>query len=487
MPVLDQINSRPPTGKVPWPCILLEGEEKAGKTYAAYQLTGSDRVGDSFVIDLGEGSADEYAPLGDYQVVEPRDGGEWTFRELLHAVATIREHAGEQVAAGAKPVVLIVDSMSAEWGVLVDAITAKASQSKANKEKLANDPAAEVKVPNLLWNGANAKHRRLMTLLLTFPGIVILTARGKEVAEIRNGAPVEGSKVWKVEGQKNLGYDVTAWIRMKRTTTPTLEGCRSLRIGVRPGYDRPLDLTAGSSEWAERGLEWFIFDGLGVDPGNAAVRDLRDLQDDGIELPSGVQPMTGQEFLTAHVVPAWDDVAALGRAYSELVARGLYDATVTGPSGEQVALGTLVQNRGAGLRMATEQAALAEQGVPAAPGQPQTPQEAPREAQGHTEPQDAAQTPIARPESDAETQLLEHLLAEAAAATTVDDVRAVWRASGQIRSREVTNARGIRMEFGRYLMERQAEVAEQPEPVEQTPAPQDAAAGETRRAVELNA
>ena len=39
------LRTRKPTGAVPWPCVLLEGEEKAGKTWALAELSGSERVG----------------------------------------------------------------------------------------------------------------------------------------------------------------------------------------------------------------------------------------------------------------------------------------------------------------------------------------------------------------------------------------------------------------------------------------------------------
>ena len=57
------IKARKPTGAVPYPVILIEGEEKAGKSYAAALLSTSPRVGATYWLDLGEGSADEYLSL----------------------------------------------------------------------------------------------------------------------------------------------------------------------------------------------------------------------------------------------------------------------------------------------------------------------------------------------------------------------------------------------------------------------------------------
>ena len=336
-----RIHSRKPTGKVTWPCILVEGEEKAGKTWLAYQLSKSDKIGAAFAIDLGEGSADEYASIGNYEVLmaDPDNPlAPWTFPALLDQVSAVRDFAREQIEAGEKPVMLTIDTMSDEWGVLVDAITAKAARSEKNRRMLAEDPAAEVKVPNHLWNDANAKHRRLMTMLLTFPGIVVLTARGKEVAEIRNGSPVEGSKVWKVEGQKNLAYDVTAWIRMRRNAPPTLEGCRSVHIGLRPGIDAARELP---EEFREGGLEWFIFDALRLDPGTAAVRDLRSLTDDGEALDASEMPQTPAQVLD-RVRAAWGSLPGLNVLAREIRGRGFEEYPV--PNAGKT-LGDLVADR----------------------------------------------------------------------------------------------------------------------------------------------
>src|SRR4028119_1593003 len=66
------LKTRQPTGRVPWPCILLEGEEKAGKSWALAQFSSSDKIGALYWIDLNEGAGDEYGavPGARYQLVE---------------------------------------------------------------------------------------------------------------------------------------------------------------------------------------------------------------------------------------------------------------------------------------------------------------------------------------------------------------------------------------------------------------------------------
>lgn len=261
------LKTRKPTGAVPWPLILVEGAEKAGKTWAAAMLTTSDKVGRCFWIDLGEGAADEYGaiPGADYEIVE--HDGSWG--DLYAAVVEIRDIAQKALDAGEKPVVLIIDTMTAEWELLKDWATHRAKGSKANRAKLEADPNAEIVVSQNYWNDANARHKELMAVLKRFPGIVVMTAHGKFVSAIgENGQPIEGKKEYRVEGQKALGADASCWVRLSRDARPMVVGARSVHTGIRPGIDKPQPLPA---DWT---IEQLVFDLLKCDPRTARVRDL---------------------------------------------------------------------------------------------------------------------------------------------------------------------------------------------------------------------
>lgn len=261
------LKTRQPTGAVPWPLILIEGREKAGKSWACAEFSTSDRIGQMYWIDLGEGSADEYGaiPGANYLVVE-HDG---SFASLYGAVEEIHTIAGQAAAAGEKPVVLTIDAMTAEWDLLKDWAANRAKGSTSNRKKLAADPNAEITVSTNYWNDANARHGKLMRLLMTFPGIVLVTARGKEVAVIGdNGQPVEGKKTYRVESHKNLAFDATCWVRVSRDAKAIVVGARSVHTGIRPGRDEPQVL---HDDW---NLEWLIFEALRCDPAKAHVRDL---------------------------------------------------------------------------------------------------------------------------------------------------------------------------------------------------------------------
>jgi hypothetical protein len=271
-----KLQTRVPTGLVPWPLILIEGSEKAGKSWACAELSASTKVGQTYWIDLGEGGADEYGsiPGARYLVVE-HDG---SFAQVLASVEAIKSDAQRAADAGEPPVVLVIDSMTAEWDLLKGIADAKARQRLAKKgRQVAAD--AEPQISMDLWNEANSRHRKLMTTLMTFPGIVAVTARGKEVAALdTNGRPIEGSKEYKVEGQKNLAFDATVWIRVSRDHPPMVVGARSVHAGIRPGVDRPKPAPGLT-------LEKVVFDILRCNPAETQPRAMETLSTQEPESP----------------------------------------------------------------------------------------------------------------------------------------------------------------------------------------------------------
>ena len=312
------LRTRRPTGIVPWPLILIEGGEKAGKSWSAAELSASERVGQTYWIDLGEGSADEYGavPGARYLIVE-HDG---TYGQILGQVEAVRAEAARAAAAGEPPVVLVIDSMTAEWDLLKGIADAKARQRLARKGRRI-DPDAEPQISMDLWNEINGKHRKLMSLLMTFPGIVVMTARGKEVAALDSGGrPVEGSKEYKVEAQKSLAFDATVWVRVSRDHPPLVVGARSVHAGIRPGVDRPVP-SPGLT------LERVVFDVLRCQPAQAHVRDLvqpataaEDLVQEQIRPVSGPPTATGEpvgQDQHRHMHALWRDLGFGGEENRE--------------------------------------------------------------------------------------------------------------------------------------------------------------------------
>jgi hypothetical protein len=213
------LRTRKPTGKMAPPIILLEGGEGAGKSWAAATLSASDKVGRTFWLQVGtEVTADEYGAIPGvrYEIVE--HDGSW--QQIFGAVTDAKREAEQERKRGAKPTVLVIDTVGAMWEMLSEWAYNRAKGSAKNKKKLEEDPNAEIDVTTNYWNDATGRWRKLMTAILTFPGIVVLLSRGRETVFMQNGQPVLGKTDYKVEGQKGLTFDVPVWLRMTRDMGP---------------------------------------------------------------------------------------------------------------------------------------------------------------------------------------------------------------------------------------------------------------------------
>lgn len=246
---------RQPTGQPSLPVVLVAGLPKTGKSWVAAELTGDDRIGASFWLDLGEGTGDEYitVPGARYQMVD-HDG---TYRDILEQVQAV-------VAlprTDGKPNVLVIDTISDLWRMLSAQADAVARRRRSNQRKLQQDPDAEVTIQSDLWNRATAKFRAVLDPLLTWDnGIAVLVARGEDKAVFEGNAPLEGVKHWKVEGQKGLAGAVQAIVRCTAPGKGELVGVRStLFAGDRPSEESPLALRPLS-------LADLIFDRMQVPP-----------------------------------------------------------------------------------------------------------------------------------------------------------------------------------------------------------------------------
>lgn len=345
------LKTRKPTGAASAPLILIEGAEKSGKSWAAAAFSASDKIGATYWIDLGEGSADEYGaiPGARYEIVEHNG----TFREIFLAVNEVRAVAKAALDAGEKPVCLVIDSMSAEWELLKDMasnaqrrrLEIRASRSK-NPVHIPG-PDEECKPDTDIWNEVTARHYKLMRILMTFPGIVVITARGKEVVAMdANGRPTK-EKVYKVEGQKNLAYDVSLWVQMARGEDPRIMGGRSTKVDLRPGKWDPKamkDLT----------VERMVFEILSYDPAGGQTRDL--------VMPDGEVDNTIALDVAADIIEAntREELTTIWQRLGALVEGGELDRA------EAETLATTIKTKGAKLAAAGDTAQV-QQPVSSAP------------------------------------------------------------------------------------------------------------------------
>lgn len=252
-----------PSGVVPWPFILVEGPEKSGKSWMAALLSASKKVSRTLWIEVGsEGTAEQYGSIkgADYEVVEHNG----TIASIAAAIQDARTEAQAALDRDEPPVVVVVDTAHAVWDLYKEEADRRARSSKYGRKILESDPNADVPIDRGHWTYVtDSYYEQFIEPLKRFPGIAIVTGRGKEVSSTdANGRPIPNSREYKVEGQKNLGFDVHAWIRLSRSAPPMVVGMRSVKRPLRPGSDAPI-------QDANLSLEKFIFDVLGCDPKTA--------------------------------------------------------------------------------------------------------------------------------------------------------------------------------------------------------------------------
>lgn len=222
-----ELRTRKPTGRVQFPLILVEGEDKGGKSFMLAQLAASPRVGQCFYLDIGDGTLDEYAPLGDYELLV-HDG---TWSSMIGQIKAACAVASDPE----RPNVVGVDSGSIVWALLKSWTDGRARNSDKNREKLKNDPDAEIDASMNLWNDAKDRWADLMQTLKMFPGIGVVTAVGREVSKVENGVPVAGQTEWSIDAEKTTTAWASAWVRVRRPHEARLVGVRSLSLEVPRG------------------------------------------------------------------------------------------------------------------------------------------------------------------------------------------------------------------------------------------------------------
>lgn len=316
--------NRQPTGRAPWPRLLLSGEEGARKSWAAAELSADDRIGGMFWLEIGAGetTADEYGaiPGVKYRIID-HDG---TWRDIYEQLCEHWLLAKDAADKGELPVALAVDSMTGVWAMLVDFVDQRARRREANRlrkagkdESRAWNPEVEVTISPDLWNLANRRHRQFMAKVLTWPGPVVLTAREKQVTVFDDkGSPdPRKPKEWTLEAQKGLGFDCSAWVRMTREEHPEVVKLRSVRNGIQPGADK-------ARKRPDFSVARLVFEWVGCESGVSRAPEVRELNADQVmpdEEP--VQPAQQQsqrpQAVREEPTVSQRDLAALAAEYVE--------------------------------------------------------------------------------------------------------------------------------------------------------------------------
>ncbi len=233
------IQTRKPTGKPPWPIILLAGAEKAGKSYAAAAASSSALVGRTFWIGVGEDDPDEYGAIPGVRFeIAPHNG---TYAQIL---AKLQEAKDEPTVDG-KPNLIVLDSGTRLWDLLSDE-----AQARANTRRKGSN--GEATIGHDLWNRATNRWYDIIDILRAHNGPSLITARLDVVSVMDgNGQPTK-EKTFKVKAQKGLPFDVGVVVEMPARGETYIGGVRSLKLDVPVGEKKTVK--DFSVDWLWRAL-----------------------------------------------------------------------------------------------------------------------------------------------------------------------------------------------------------------------------------------
>jgi len=241
------IQTRRPNGKPPWPCLLIAGAEKAGKSWACAQASASEKVSRTLWVSIGETDPDQYGaiPGADFEIVE-HDGTIAGIRNVLWEIASL--------PAEEKPVLLVVDSMTRLWDMITDQAQAIANDREAAKAaKYGRAPKTEAQITMDLWNKAKAEWGQMISAILKHSGPSLLTARLDEVTVMDDQGKPTQAKTDKIRAEKNLPFEVDGVVKMPKRGTTILTGIRSTVLTL----DEPTEVSPWTVDgmWNELGLE----------------------------------------------------------------------------------------------------------------------------------------------------------------------------------------------------------------------------------------
>lgn len=218
------IRTRKPSGKPPWPHLLIAGASKAGKTYACAEASASDLIPKTYWLGIGEPDPDMYGAIAgaDFDIVE-HDG---SLRGIGHALAAINAE-GESL--------LVIDSMTRLWDLLKEEAQALASDRARRKNRGNPD---EAKIDMDLWNRAKDRHAAVVETLQAHQGPVLMTARLDVVTAMDDQGRPTKDKDLKIQTEKNLPYEVDGVVLLPERGKARIEGLRSMVWQI----DRPTDM-----------------------------------------------------------------------------------------------------------------------------------------------------------------------------------------------------------------------------------------------------
>lgn len=242
------LQTRRPTGLPSWPCLLIAGAEKAGKSWACAQASSSEKISRTLWVSIGETDPDQYGAIegANFEIVE-HDGTLKGIRNVLWEIASL--------PAEEKPVLLVVDSMTRLWDMVCDQAQAIANAREIAKARKynRNPKEGEAQITMDLWNAAKAEWGTMVSAILSHQGPSLLTARLDEVTVMDDEGKPTKQKTDKIRSEKNLPFEVDGVVKMPKRGTTILTGIRSTFLNL----DEPTEVSPFSVDgmWNELGLQ----------------------------------------------------------------------------------------------------------------------------------------------------------------------------------------------------------------------------------------
>ena len=243
------ITTRQPTGKPPWPILLLAGTEKAGKSYACAAASASAMIGRTFWLSIGEDDPDELGALpgARFEIVE-HDG---TYRGIVRALQGCAAEPADKA-----PNLIVLDSATRLWDLLCDQAQIEANKRAATKAAKFNRQPSEddAQITMDLWNTAKQRWGHCIDALRDHAGPSIVTARLDQTTIVNDKGDPTKDKTWKVKAEKSLPYDVGATVELPALGEAWLTGVRSLRFKPAEGGRTEYKGFTVEKLWTDLGL-----------------------------------------------------------------------------------------------------------------------------------------------------------------------------------------------------------------------------------------
>lgn len=260
-----RLRDRAATYLMPPPRILVVSSPAVAGEWLSATLSGSDRIRDTYWVDIGENHADVYAtaPNSDFRIVQHsgywRDPDGTGVENQVDALGA--ELASQDPYPGQVPLV-VISTIGATWHMCKRWAEARALNSLDARRKLHGveknvrrekdkpeylvtpDPNATIPIGENLWSDAHARHRQLMNKIRRLPAIVVLHAHTNPSGD---GIEAHVDVARQVHAQVHVPEDGAPFLASART----FDHFRASVNGELPEPDPDFD------------LETLIFDTLG--------------------------------------------------------------------------------------------------------------------------------------------------------------------------------------------------------------------------------